>query len=163
GRSASSRRKGRRLDRSRWAATHVIGGTAAGRGTMRNHHHTALRGWMMAVAAVLAGGVLAQTQPIEELGRTSPEGLTAEAVGVRAGHELRRAGFGREPPRRCGSGGSGLGAIPAAAHRHGALFAPEYGYPNLVWGIARRDAGAGRHPGSHADGGGEPLLSPGPG
>ena len=52
---------------------------------MRNHHHTALRGWMMVVAAVLAGGVRAQTQPgTEELGRTSPQGLTAEQVGVRA-------------------------------------------------------------------------------
>ena len=51
---------------------------------MRDHHRTALRGWMMAVAAMLAGGVRAQTQPgIEELGRTSPEGLTAEQVGVR--------------------------------------------------------------------------------
>src|SRR5262249_12440513 len=62
-----------------------MGGTAAGRGAMRNHHHRSLRAWTLAVAAVLARGVWAQTQQdIEELGRTSPEGLTAEQVGGRA-------------------------------------------------------------------------------
>ena len=52
---------------------------------MRNRHHATLHALTLAVAAVLGGGVRAQTQPdIEELGRTSPEGLTAEQVGVRA-------------------------------------------------------------------------------
>jgi len=52
---------------------------------MRNRHHATLHALTLAVAAVLGGGVRAQTQPdIAELGRTSPEGLTAEQVGARA-------------------------------------------------------------------------------